>query len=217
MQSPKLTERKQEELVTYWHLPSVRADHADQVKFLQDVTYELLQKVSDRSKVEDNVDVRFQYAPSSALKSIERCLGCWDYPRKSRTSSPGVLDHPHYLSLGACGDFTDEYILYAYVKQTRCDEPNKPYYLDCLAGIAIGRNTEFLQMELAKEVSAGELRLSAIHEAFKFFAIDPYTTEGDDHIIGLFRSRIDSAPRQKDEARYVFSLILLLGCWTART
>jgi ubiquitin carboxyl-terminal hydrolase 25 len=50
-------------------------------------------------------------------------------------------------------------------------------------------------------VSLGEHTLIEVEDAYRFFAINPETKEGDDHIIGLYESRIESAPKQKDQAR----------------
>lgn len=191
----------------FWFLPRITPNgNVEQTHFLQDVMDELSQIIEDRRRVEEP-DSRFSYNSRSAMKRLQRSFGCWDYPRKSRghNDDDSNSEHPHYASLGACGDFTDDLIVYCYFKQKRCDEPNKPYYLDCLAGIATGRESSELQVEVAKEDSSGELRLQTIHDAYNFFSIDPSTSEGDTYILGVYRSRIDSAPRQKDEARYVLS------------
>ena len=135
------------------------------------------------------------------MKDIERSLGYFDYPTRSRTVDLSTEEHPYYLSLGAVDNFTDDLLGWAYDRQCECDPPNKPYYLDCLEDLAKGRNSSDLQVKVAMAQSAGEVGLNAIVEAYRYFALDPSTTEGDDHIIGLYKSRIDSAPRQKDEAR----------------
>lgn len=171
-----------------------------QIHFLQDVVAELSQLIADRR--ETDIPPNYKYiSPTPAIRDVQKCLGCWDYPRRSRQIDLASVEHPHYASLGACEDFTDDFIIYSYIKQKMCDEPNKPYYLDCLSGIATGRGSSDLQVEVAKEESSGELSLKAIHEAYRFFDFDSKTTEGDDHIAGVYRSRIESAPRQKDEAR----------------
>jgi ubiquitin carboxyl-terminal hydrolase 25/28 len=139
--------------------------------------------------------------PLPALKDIERSLGYFDYPTRSRTIDLSTEEHPHYLSLGAVDNFTDELLGWAYDRQCECDPSNKPYYLDCLEDLAKGRNSSDLQVKVAMAQSAGEVGQNAIEEAYRFFALDPSSNEGDDHIIGLYKSRIDSAPRQKDEAR----------------
>jgi ubiquitin carboxyl-terminal hydrolase 25/28 len=53
----------------------------------------------------------------------------------------------------------------------------------------------------------GEHTLSEIEDAYKFLTVDPNTDFGDEHIIGLYRSRIDAAPRQKEEARQCLLII----------
>lgn len=135
------------------------------------------------------------------MKDIERSLGYLDYTTRSRTVDLSTEEHPYYLSLGAVDNFTDELLGWTYDRQCECDPQNKPYYLDCLEDLAKGRNSSDLQVKVAMAQSAGDVGRKAIDEAYKFFALDPNTKEGDDHIIGLYKSRIDSAPRQKDEAR----------------
>jgi len=145
--------------------------------------------------------------PLPALKDIERSLGYHDYPTRSRTIDLETLEHPYYASLGACENFTDELLSWAYDRQRDCDPTNRPYYFDCLQDLATGRGSPDLQMKVALAESAGELGLQAIKNAYKFFALDPTTVEGDDHIMGLYKSRIESAPRQKDEARQSLLII----------
>lgn len=140
--------------------------------------------------------------PVPALESIQRQLGFYRYPRLSRTVyiDPDE-EHPHYRSLGAIYDFTDDYLSWAYDRQRDCDPLNSPYYLDCLHSIAKGRESSDLQTKVVMATSAGEFGLEAIQQAYKFFGVDPNTKEGDDYIIGLYKSRIESAPRQKEEAK----------------
>lgn len=161
----------------------------------------LLQGRPQSEKQASNIN-RFQaIQPLPALKDIQRSLGCFEYPTKSRTVDLSAEEHPHYLSLGACDNFTDAFLDWAYVRQCQCDPQNKPYYLDCLTGIAEGRASSDLQMRVAMAQSSGEYGLRAIEDAYKFFGLEAATTEGDDHIMGVYKSRIESAPRQKDEAR----------------
>jgi ubiquitin carboxyl-terminal hydrolase 25/28 len=136
-----------------------------------------------------------------ALKDIERSLGCFDYPRRNRTVDLSTDEHPCYISLGAVEDFTDKFIEWAYDRQCECDPLKKPYYLDCLEDLATGRQSADLQMRVVMATSAGELGQKAIEESYRYFSLDPDSIEGDDHIMGLYKSRIESAPRQKDEAR----------------
>ena len=139
--------------------------------------------------------------PLAALKEIERNLGYSDYPTRSRTVDLSHEEHPYYASLGATDNFTDQYLSWAYDRQCECDPANKPYYLDCLEDLAKGRESSDLQMKVVMATSAGEYGLKAIEEAYRFFGLDQNTNEGDDHIMGLYKSRIESAPRQKEEAK----------------
>lgn len=145
--------------------------------------------------------------PLPALKYVERSLACYDYPTRSRTVDLSAEEHPHYLSLGAVENFTDHFLEWAYDRQCQCDPLNKAYYLDCLNGIANGRESSDLQMRVVMATSAGEHGLKAIEDSYKFFGLTAETTEGDDHIMGLYKSRIESAPRQKDEARECLAVI----------
>lgn len=140
--------------------------------------------------------------PVPALECIQRQLGFLRYPRQSRTVFiDRDEEHPHYRSLGAIYDFTDDYLSWAYDRQRDCDPLNSPYYLDCLNSIAKGRDSSDLQTKVVMATSAGEFGLEAIQQAYKFFGVNPNTKEGDDYIIGLYKSRIESAPRQKEEAK----------------
>jgi ubiquitin carboxyl-terminal hydrolase 25 len=109
--------------------------------------------------------------------------------------------------LGAQDNFTDELLVWAYNRQRECDPRNRPYYLDCLAGLAEGRNSGELQTRQAMAESAGELRLSEIEAAYKFFALDPKMEHTEDTIIGTYKSRIENAPLQRDEARKCLNTI----------
>lgn len=147
------------------------------------------------------------HRPLPALKDIERSLGCFDYPKVSRTVDLSKEEHPYYASLGSVDQFTDELLSWAYDRQCACDPENRPYYLDCLADIAKGRQSSDLQTKVVMATSSGQLGLKEIEEAYRFFALNPATIEGDDHIIGHYTARIEAAPRQKDEARQCLRVI----------
>lgn len=169
---------------------------------------ELEVKISERPASEQHA-LKFNVAhrPLPALKDIERSLGYFDYPTRSRTVDLSTEEHPYYASLGAVDNFTDELLSWAYDRQCECDPLNKPYYLDCLENLAKGRGSSDLEMKVVMATSAGEYGLKAIEDAYKFFGLDPKTKEGDDHIMGLYKSRIESAPRQKDEAKNCLLII----------
>ncbi|KAF8866099.1 ubiquitin C-terminal hydrolase-like protein [Acephala macrosclerotiorum] len=189
-----------EEATRFWQLPIISSTNKS---FIEDVVLELDMLLQGRPPQEKQVlGIRFNpVSPVPALKDIERTLGYLDYPKRSRTVDLSKEEHPHYLSLGAVDDFTDVFLEWAYDRQCQCDPANKPYYLDCLQDIATGRGSSDLQMKVAMATSTGEYGLKAIEGAYKFFGLDPDIQEGDDHIMGTYKSRIESAPRQKDEAR----------------
>ncbi|KAH8819632.1 hypothetical protein F5884DRAFT_20818 [Xylogone sp. PMI_703] len=189
-----------------WQLPEVDEHNRD---FYEDILAELSIIISGRPEREKELSgVRISFAPTPALRDIELSLGYFDYPTKSRTVDVDLIEHPYYASLGALDNFTDGLISWAYERQCESDPPNKPYYLDCLADLANGRESSDLQERVAMAKSVGEYSLKDIEEAYRFFNLDPKTTEGDDHIMGVFKSRVDSAPRQKDEAK---ANLLIIG------
>lgn len=132
---------------------------------------------------------------------INRSLGFNNYPKKSRNVDLTIEPHPHYASLGALDTFTDDLLIWAYDRQCECDPRNRPYYLDCLSGLANGRQSSDLQTRVVMATSAGEFGLQEIEDAYKFFVLDPNGSLTDDHIIGTYKSRIESAPLQREEAR----------------
>lgn len=145
--------------------------------------------------------------PLPALTDIKRSLGCHEYLTRSRTIEVDSTEHPYLASLGALENFTDDVLGWAYDRQRACDPDNKAYYLDCLTGIANGRGSSDLQMKVVMATSAGEHGLKAIQAAYQFFALNPDDVQGDDHIMGLYKSLIESAPRQKEEAKNCLLII----------
>ena len=107
-------------------------------------------------------------------------------------------DEPFYAALGAMHDFSDDLILYAFDRQTYCDRDSDhpPYYLDCLTAIANTRNSENLQLQLAKLVSEGYYGRSDIDKAYSYFNIDldKAADMSDDLILGIFQARLGSEP-----------------------
>lgn len=176
--------------------------------FIDDVICEVHQRLQDRPPKEKSSMQTFIYAPIYATRDIERTLGYYDYPTRSRVIQIDAgEEHPFYAGLGATENFTDEYLAWAYDRQVSCDPSNKPYYLDCLEDLAKGRSSADLEEKFAMVKSLGEIGLKEIDDAYNFFALDPENTEGDTHIIGVYNSRIESAPRQKDRAREALLVI----------
>lgn len=170
---------------------------------MDDVLVELQLFISRSLELEskNNPRTRLINRPVSAFKDIFRSLGFNDYPTKSRHVDLSIEPHPHYASLGALDNFTDSLLIWAYDRQCECDPRNKPYYLDCIASIASGRESSDLQTRVVMATSAGEYGLKEIEEAYEYFTLNAHSITTDDHIIGLYKSRIESSPRQKDEAR----------------
>jgi len=153
---------------------------------------------------------RYAYNPLPAKNDIYSTLGCLDYAKDSRANidlEEQVHEHPHYAGLGAVNDFSDALIAFAYERQRNSDPGNSPYYLECLQGIASGRNSADLQEKSVIAISMGEHTLKDIENAYKFFAISSDTAGGDDHIIGLYESRIEAAPLYKEDARQCLLII----------
>ncbi|CZS95108.1 related to UBP2 Ubiquitin-specific proteinase [Rhynchosporium agropyri] len=190
----------------FWKLPIVTDEnqgYINDVIFEIDVLYQNLPQTEQNHPGFEKVYIR----PVPALKDIERSLGCFDYPMISRTIDIDSQEHPYYKSLGAVETFTDDYLSWAYDRQCSSDPANKPYYFDCLEDLANGRKSSDLQMKVTIAVSLGEYGLKQLEDSFKFFGLDADTKEGDDHIMGLFKSRVASAPRQKEEAKACLMII----------
>lgn len=203
-----LTGLMQEGLNHFWR-PPVVGDHNRE--FLHDVEVELNMKMSSRpaSEYQSANAQRPKFMPIPARRHIDRSLRCVDYPTttRSRTVDLSVPSHPHYASLGAVDDFEDHLLIWAYKRQCVCDPDNKPYYLDCLQAIAQGRSSADLHTEVAITATRGEYGRKAIEEAYKYFDLDPKTKERDEYIMGVYKSRIESAPRQKEEYRNRLTII----------
>lgn len=150
------------------------------------------------------------FRPLPALKDIERALGYSEYPTRSRTVDLSREEHPYYASLGVIDNFTDEHLIWGYDRQCDSDKVNKPYYLDCLEDIATGRDSSDLQTKVVIATSAGEYSLKAIKSAYKFFGLQSDTNEGDDHIIGLYKSFIESSPKQKQKAKSTLKALAII-------
>lgn len=165
---------------------------------------ELEVKIHSRPQAEQAAgSVSVQLHPISASKDIERSLGYFNYPTrpKSRTIDLESDEHPYYASLGAADNFTDELLSWAYDRQCQTNPSRKPYYLDCLTDLARGRQSSDLDTKVVMAISAGEYGQKAIDGAYTYFGLSLNSKEADDHIMGLYRSRIESAPRQKEEAK----------------
>ncbi|KAF2011767.1 cysteine proteinase [Aaosphaeria arxii CBS 175.79] len=151
--------------------------------------------------------------PHPAIKIVERALGCEDYGKKAALgtrNSDHEEDHPYYAGLGTVGDFSDDLLLFAYNCQFRVDKDNATYYFECLQSIAIGRNSEWLNMEVMTLASKGQVNRAELRNAYQYFGINPRDADyiSDEHVLQNFRSRLpDIGPGQDEEARNVLRII----------
>lgn len=204
-----------------WYLP--RPSPAGQVldsveptvrNVIEDARYELNTIIINYPERERVNARHVQLKPPSARSFIERALGCDQYPKaKGRTETRSTNheeDHPYYAGLGAVGDFADELLLFAYHRQTAMDKANAPYYFECLQDLAVGRRSESLQSEVAVLASQGSFKRSEVALAYRYFDIDPSHAHAlnDDHITGVFRSRLaDISAATAEESRNQLRII----------
>ena len=113
----------------------------------------------------------------------------------------------YYAGLGAIENFHDDLIRFAYERQIESDKINSPYYLECLQGIATGRNSEELATQVAIEASGEKLSYRDIRTAYKELGLDAQALYEDDTILGTFRSRVADAPKQEAQMRRALKII----------
>ena len=101
------------------------------------------------------------------------------------------MKRSYTASLGACADFGDGLIEFAYQRQTDCDPVNTPYYFECFQEITNQRNSEDLQMKMVMLQSSGLVSRRELSEAYRAFDL-PVNGGGadDDRIMNLFQSQV---------------------------
>ena len=112
-----------------------------------------------------------------------------------------------YAGLGTIEDFHDDLIIFAYDRQIECDANNTPYYLECLQGIAGGRESEDLQTKVAIEASGDKISFKDVRSAYKELGLAFDGNYDDDTIIGTFNSRVADAPKQEPQMRRALRII----------
>lgn len=194
----------------FWQLPDLPVTDLTTLEktnrhLVQDVYYEVCQHLSriDPTKLST-------YGPLNALRDLHAIFGVLAYTSRERVIDLETEEHPFYASLGVTGDSLDELVIFAYQRQIDCDPTNKAYYFECLKDIATGRSRdgagEKLQTEVLIAESLGQETQTAVDDAYSFFGLTLDAT--DQTIIGNYSSRIESAPRQADEAK---SCLLIIG------
>ena len=146
-----------------------------------------------------------------AMPQIERLLGCKGYkttPASRTVDLTKTIEHPFYGNLGATENMHDELIVFAYGRQLDVDPQNEPYYLECIQGLAEGRNSADLQLKAVMEVSAGKYSKKDVRDAHKSFGFE-YGADylDDDTVIGTFQARVSDAPKQEADLRHALGII----------
>jgi hypothetical protein len=109
-------------------------------------------------------------------------------------------DSRAYAVLGVVADVNDRIILWAYNRQRDCNPNGTPLYFEHLSVLANGRNSDTLQLEVAKLRSQGAFTMEDLENACRALGVE--STETDEElIIGIFRSRLSDAPRQEAQMR----------------
>ncbi|KAL6721170.1 ubiquitin-specific protease ubp2 [Lecanora helva] len=176
---------------------------------IDDAEKELLALISQIS--EEKQKTKQSWIPDLADRDFQGLLGCLDYQKsiRSRTAdyTKNTQEHPFYAGLGAVEDFHDELLMFAYYQQLQQDHVNTPYYLECLQGIAEGRNSEYLQLKIAIEATSDKISRRDIRSAYKELDLHANEVYEDDTIIGTFNSRVTDAPKQEPEMRRALKII----------
>ncbi|KAI5806349.1 hypothetical protein EDC01DRAFT_609601 [Geopyxis carbonaria] len=143
-----------------------------------------------------------------AEKELQKILHCDKYDSISHWNRDFTQpEHPYYASLGSIAEFSDLLLLWAFSRQRTCDPDNASYYFECLVEIANGRNSEILQLEVAKLRSQGEFTSMDFLDAARALGIENPNTMDEELVIGIFRARLTDSPRQEAQMREHLSII----------
>ncbi|KAJ8106865.1 hypothetical protein OPT61_g9258 [Boeremia exigua] len=197
--------------VEAWYLPKPEEEQdpleATLRTTIQDARYELNTMIL---AVPERERERVRHQPMYPMPSqgdVERILACHDYDKvvgRTRSTSTTEEDHPYFASLGAVGDFVDSLVSFAYRRQSEVDKANAPYYLECFQEIAVGRNSDTLQYEVAMLASQDTPSRRDLEAAYRSLGLDPAhgSTLSDRFVIDQARSRLpDVSPAQREEIR----------------
>lgn len=194
----------------YVVLPQVPAESSPDPEskraILLDAREELLSLISDHFTDRDRSNLKFvgladlQSYPKPRYL-IDLMLGRVGYERAVSTRGYDEDDDLAYAALGCLPDFSDDLVCFAFDQQISCDRKHAPYYLDCLTAIANDRDSDSLQVHVAEMKSQGAYGRSEIPQAYRYFNIDPEDAAqmSDEHILGIFQSRLESEPRHREQ------------------
>ena len=177
---------------------------------IEDVSTEVVILMAQQPD-EDRRKEKVMFELEPAMPQFERLLGCRDYkttPASRTIDLAKTIEHPFYGGLGATENMHDDLITFAYDRQITVDHGNEPYYLECIQGLANGRNSENLRIKSAIEESSGKYSAADVREAHRHFGFEPGSDYLDeDTIIGTFQARVSDAPKQESDLRRALHII----------
>lgn len=199
---------KRDDVEQAWHVPQPNSSDTIPVRdpvnvFLDDVEHELHALMLNRPR-EEAVGHKDLDPGIPAIKEMRRLLSAQNYDtvlfHRGKANDPAARPPP-FIGLGIVPDVADQIVRYAYQRQIAHDPVNMPFYFEFLRSIALERRSEALDIEVSVEESKGRFTASALQNAFAAFSIGEHDNFDDDHIIGLFSSRVMDMPAQESELR----------------
>lgn len=99
--------------------------------------------------------------------------------------------HSFFTSLGALPDFSDSLIEYSFDRQVECDPSLWAYYFECLQVVLETRDSEQLQMKVAKLQSQDFVSRRDLSAAYRSLNITPVEakTITDERIIDRYQAQ----------------------------
>ena len=107
-----------------------------------------------------------------------------------------------YTVLGVPANVSDGIIIHGYEKQKATKPASSPYFLTALEEVNALRPSETLETHIATEISEGKFDSQSLRQAYSYFGLNFKGQQtDDDHIIGIFRSRVEDAPMHEIDMR----------------
>jgi ubiquitin carboxyl-terminal hydrolase 25/28 len=149
--------------------------------------------------------------PKPLADTLKAMLGTDDYPtNRLRVSIVSQEQVKQYEGLGALSDFSDGLIKYCFRRQVEYNREASSYYFDCLSGLALKRDNDELNIEIAMLASEGFVTQSEVARAYRYLGYSEEELENldDGQILGSFNARLESSPRhQESELREQLRII----------
>jgi ubiquitin carboxyl-terminal hydrolase 25 len=120
-----------------------------------------------------------------------------------------LIDHDYrcYTALGVPEDAADSLVIFAYEQQVKTDFIQAPWYLSYFKVINNRRSSEALETKLAVELSEGKFDAEQLTDAYIYFGLSLHSPTSDEHIIGVFQSRLQDARVHELEMREQLRMI----------